>query len=218
MHRYLLAAAIPLVAALQPAPAKAALITQYVTGTVSGTNTVDALGVFGPAGTDLKGKTVQIYVSYDTLAFNEEGCAAPAGATCDVRLSKPAKGSQTGNLTKFGTPQSVLIQIQVGNAGRSFAPFQQATFYVFNSPGAPGQLRIQSDYANDGPGLTASVNLYFASTTAFGSHLSPTNDPVNVNYGGEGNQTNFTIDGVAPGGTSIISQTTTFTVSGSSQY
>ena len=218
MHRYLLAAAIPLLAVLQPAPAAAALITQYVTGTVSGSDTVDTLGVFGPAGTDLKGKTVQIYLSYNTLAFNEEGCGAPSGSTCDVRLSKPAKRSETGNLMKFGTPQSVLIQIQVGSAGRSFAPFEQATFYVFNTPGSPGQLRLQSDDANDGPGLTASVNLYFASTTAFGSHLSPTNNPVNVGYIGAGNQTSFTIDGVPPGGTSIGSQTTTFTVGGHSQY
>jgi len=180
--------AIVLIPAVTPYSASgAATVSQYVQGTVSGSSTVDAAGIFAPAGTDLKGKSLQLYFQYVTGDFKDIGCGAPAGSSCDLRFSKPVNA---GNLASVATPQSVLISVQIDGVGRSFAPFHQGQVYVFNTPGNPGRIQVTSDF----PGYAlyapaAAVQLYYTSTTKFGSPLSPNNNPVNVTTAGAGNET-----------------------------
>ncbi len=215
MLRTLFAASVAASACLHPVPATAARITQFVSGTVSGSDTTDPFGIFGPAGADLNGKPIQVYFSYETVDFNSSGgCSAPPGSTCDLHFTRTPKGSQTGNLMRQGTPQSVLIQIQVNGVGRSFAPFEQATVYFFNTPGSPGVFQVTSDSARGGPGQYASISLSYAGTTAFGSRLSPDNNPVNPSYG----PSNFTFTGMLPGSTTPAAGMITFTIDKFSQH
>ncbi len=215
MIRTLFAASVVASACLHPVSAMAAHITQFVGGTVSGNATTDPFGIFGPAGADLNGKPIQVYFSYETVDFNTSGgCSAPPGSTCDLHFTRIPKDSQTGNLTRQGTPQSVLIQIQINGVGRSFAPFQQGSVYFFNTPGYPGEFQVTSDGARGGPGQSASISLFYAQTTAFGSRLSPDNNPVNLSY----SPSSFTFTGMVPGSTTPAAGMITFTISKFSQY
>jgi len=49
--------------------AKAATVTENLVGKISGPNTVDTIGLFGPAGADLTGQPISIYFKYTTEAL-----------------------------------------------------------------------------------------------------------------------------------------------------
>ena len=163
--------------------ARAATITQHIAGTISGPSTVDTMGYFAPAGTDLNGKPFQVYFQYRTNDFIEQSYTVPAGSypgsTCDIHVSK-APDYRSGSISDVATPGSVLISLEVNGVRRSFAPFTQGKIYLFNSPRSLGELQIDSDFDLAGP--TIQVQLFYEYPTSFGGELSPTNNPRNVSY------------------------------------
>jgi hypothetical protein len=155
-------------------PAKAAAVTQYIEGTIAGSNTVDALGYFSPAGTDLKGMKFKLYFQYEPTDFKKAGCGSAPGSTCGVYLSRPYT---TGSLANFTTAGSMLVSIEINQTRQTFAPFVEGLIYLQNAPGQPGILQLAVD---PNAHRSVQVDLSYSSTTSFGAALSPGNKIANT--------------------------------------
>lgn len=145
--------------------AEAATVTENLVGQVAGSNTVDTLGLFGPAGANLVNQPISIYFKYTTEDFTSQ----KTGRNGYVVYNSQGSSS---------TPGSVLITVTINGKRQVYAPAYQGV--VFIPTAAPYSLTIDSDaYSGFGDGLTgAQTSVQFLSAPTFGSPLSPTDNPV----------------------------------------
>ena len=148
------------------APAHAATITENISGTISGVNTVDTEGLFGPAGGDLKGKAVIIHAQYITEDFTESEKCRISPATCTY------EGSQGS----VNTPGSVLIAVTINGKQVTYAPAHYGE--ILSSNASTNTFAAYVDTTSFGLGYRgAALSLAFTSPVAFGRPLAPGNLP-----------------------------------------
>ncbi len=143
----------------------ATVITENLTAIVSGGSTTDTLGLFGPAGANLKGKTISIHYQYVEDFFG-------ASQTCRNHACTYNRSTSSPN-----TPGSLLISVTVNGKQVNYTPtFQGEVLFGTLSDNA---FVIYSDTNGFGYGLTgAVVSTSFSSPVTFGSTLSPADQPV----------------------------------------
>lgn len=145
--------------------AQAAVVSDRVTATIAGTHTIDTKGYFGPAGASLAGKTIALFYQYNAPAFGpSQSCGN--SRTCFYNVSK-------GNAATQG---SVVITVEIDRHRVVYTPADQGTVY-FNKG---THFFIESDVFNgSGLGLPgAQLLIDYTGKVAFGSQLSPINEPL----------------------------------------
>jgi len=145
--------------------AESATVTENLVGMISGSNTTDTLGLFGPAGANLTGQPISIYFKYTTDDFTSQ--TACRSHSCVTHVSKNSPN----------TPGSVLITVSVNGQRHVYAPVHYGA--VLFQTVSPDALKIYSDCTDYALGYTgAAVYVPFLSAPTFGSPLSPTDDPL----------------------------------------
>ena len=143
-----------------------AVITENLTGTISGAQTVDTKGYFGVAGADLSGDTVAIYLQYvPKLLGPSQACR---NNTCTYNES----------VNMSDTQGALLITITINGHRVVYSPTSQGA--IFFAVKAPYQLTIDADaFSGFGVGLPGvQFAALFESAPKFGQLLSPENKPV----------------------------------------
>ena len=143
-----------------------AVITENLTGTISGAKTVDTKGYFGTAGADLSGATVAIYLQYVPKLLGPSQTCRNHSCTYNESTSMP------------DTQGALLITIKINGHRLVYSPtYQGAIFFPVK---APYQLTIDSDaFSGFGIGLPGmQFAALFESAPKFGQLLSPGNSPV----------------------------------------
>ena len=171
MHRMLLAAACIMAATVSPAgasgsPAAGPVVTENLTGIVSGSQTFDTRGYFGPAGSNLSGAKISIYLQYVPGLLGPSQTCRNHACTYNVSAQMP------------DTPGSLLITITINGHRAVYSPSYEAV--VFFPTQTPFQLTIDADaFSGFGIGLPGlQFAALFKSAPVFGQPLSPGNRPV----------------------------------------
>ena len=146
--------------------AAAPVVTENLSGIISGSHTVDTKGYFGPAHTDLAGAKVGIYLQYVPKLLGSSQTCRNNACTYNVSAQMP------------DTPGSLLITIAINGHRVVYSPAYEGA--IFFATQAPYQLTVDAD-ANSGfgiglPGLQLAA--LFTSAPIFGHPLSPGNGPV----------------------------------------
>ena len=141
----------------------ATTIKEIESGSINGASTIDTLGLFGPAGANLAGKSVTIYTSYVPSDF-------PAPVEC-------RNNACTMTQTLNATPGATVISIEVNGKRITttsteygevlFSQLSQDYFYIYTNT---------SDFGLGYFGVR--VGTSFTAPVTFGSSLSPDNPPV----------------------------------------
>ncbi len=147
--------------------AKATTVTQNLVGMISGSHTVDTLGLFGPAGANLTGQPISIYFKYTTE---------------DLTTVKVQRNGYTSyrSQNSSSTPGSVLVTVTVNGKRLTYVPSAWANVGIPTL--APYKLFLQDEadsyysQSKTQPGVQLTVEYLQAPT--FGGPLSPTDDPV----------------------------------------
>ena len=143
----------------------ATTISENLTGTVSGASTTDTLGLFGPAGANLKGKTIAIHYQYVKEFFNSSGTCRTHACTTDTSSSSP------------NTPGAVLIAVTINGKQVTYTSAHYGE--VISGNLSDNGFWIYADTTSFGLGYTgAYVYTSFSAPATFGSTLSPTDQPV----------------------------------------
>lgn len=145
--------------------AEATTVAENLVGKITGSNTVDTIGLFAPAGTDLTGQTIAIYFKYTTEDFVTQK-AGRSGFT--------SYNSQGGS----NVPGSVLITVTVNGKRQVYAPAYEGVVFVQSA--MPYGFVVDSDvFSGYGSGLTgAQLYVQLLGAATFGSPFSPANQPV----------------------------------------
>ena len=164
MHRLLIAAAASLMTTTSWAAPP--VVTENLTGTISGSQTIDTKGYFGPAGADLSGATAAIYVQYvPKLLGPSQECR---NHSCTFNESSKMPDTQG----------SLLVTITINSHRLVYSPSYQGV--IFFPTQAPYQLTVDSDaFSGFGIGLPGvQFAALFESAPKFGEPLSPSDKPV----------------------------------------
>ena len=142
------------------------VITENLTGTISGSRTTDTRGFFGAAGADLSGATVAIYLQYVPRLLGPSQACRNHSCTYNESQKLP------------DTPGALLVTITINGNRIVYSPAYEAA--VFFPTQRPYQLTIDSDaYSGFGIGLPGvQFAALFKSAPVFGQPLSPGNQPV----------------------------------------
>ncbi len=164
MRCMLIAAAASLLTT--PSWAAPAVITENLTGTISGAQTVDTKGYFGAAGADLSGDTVAIYLQYVPKLFGPSQTCRNNSCTYNESTNTP------------DTQGALLVTITINGHRVVYSPTYQAA--IFFAVKAPYQLTIDADaFSGFGIGLRGvQFAALFESAPKFGQLLSPDDKPV----------------------------------------
>ena len=142
------------------------VVTENISGTISGANTIDTNGYFGAAGTDLSGAKLAVYFQYVPKLLGPSTECRNHGCTYNTSVQMP------------DTQGSLLITVTVNGHRVVYSPSREGA--VFFNTQSPFQLTVDSDAfsgAGDGlPGLQFGVQ--FKSAPVFGHTLSPGDEPV----------------------------------------
>ena len=159
------ALALLLLAGTASAAQAATVISENETGVISGPSTTDTLGLFGPAGANLTGKTITIHTQYVPAYF---------GSVTNCRIaSSCTKAISQGSLN---TPGAVLISLTVN--GKQVVYTSAHIGQVLFDKGSQNFFNIYADTLDFGYGYNGvRVSTSFSSPVTFGSTLSPTNPP-----------------------------------------
>ena len=188
-------------------------MVQYVSATVSGSQTTDTYGIFGPAGADLSGKTITIYTQYGPNNF---AAVTPCGPGCSLYFNKANGASASYTTRNIFVPTSTLIVVGLNDQHMAFAPSMQGSVELLTpSNGSTGYtIEIGSDY-NESKGTETypgcQVSLVYPSAIAFGKPLAPTNTP-----SAQGSSIEFLKPAAQAGGQKSM-ETLTFTVNTASK-
>ncbi len=156
--RYLLtAAALSIIATASHAAPP--VITENLTGTISGSQTIDTKGYFGKAGTNLSGATVAIYLQYVPKLFG-------ASQTCRNNAC-----TYNESFKMADTQGSLLVTITINGQRVVYSPTYQGAIF-FPTQGA-NQLTIDADaFSGFGDGLPGlQFATLFKSAPKFGQPL-----------------------------------------------
>lgn len=161
-HRSLLAGIVILAAA---SSAHAAVVSDQMTAVITGASTVDTKGYFGPAGANLAGRKILLFLQYNSQAFGPTQSCGNA-RSCFYNISK-------GNAATQG---SVVVAAEIGGHRVVYTPAYQGTV-TFNKG---THFFINSDVSINGfgsgrPGCQLLID--YTGKVAFGSQLSPINEP-----------------------------------------
>ena len=164
MRYVLMAAALSMLATQSRAASPA--VTENLTGTISGSQTVDTEGYFGKAGANLSGAAVKIYLQYVPALLG-------SSQTCRNQSCTYNEAYQTAD-----TQGSLLVTITVNGHRVVYTPTDEGV--VFFSTQSPYQLTVDSDaFSGFGIGLPGiQLAARFTSAPVFGQSLSPGNGPV----------------------------------------
>ena len=159
MHCALTAVAFTLLAT--PIRAASPVITENVSGTISGNSAVDNKGYFGKAGADLSGAKVAIYVQYVPKLFGPGMECRNNACTYNTSVQMP------------DTQGSLLINVTINGSRVVYSPTYEGAIF-FNTQ-APYQLTVDSDaFSGFGIGLPGlQLATQFKSAPTFGHPLSP---------------------------------------------
>ncbi len=159
----LIAAASLITTASRAAPA---VVTENLTATISGAQTVDTKGYFGSAGGDLSGATVTIYLQYTPKLFGPSQTCRTNACTYNQSTNEP------------DTQGALLVTITINGHRRVYSPSYQAA--IFFPLEAPYQLTIDSDaFSGFGIGLPGlQFAALFEAAPKFAHLLSPSDVPV----------------------------------------
>jgi hypothetical protein len=144
--------------AMCPRPGLAATITVHATAEVSGVATVDKYGLFGPAGTDLFGQTMDIKVSYDSAQY---GAATSCGTGC---LSYGTAGDPTRRAAE--------VKVTIGGVTLVYKSISSGQVQFYNN--GPGNHSFGIAANGDLVSMTgtgAGMLLWFNRDTKFGLRL-----------------------------------------------
>lgn len=169
MRTFSAALALLLTIGAASAAQAATVIAENETGTITGGNTTDTLGLFGPAGANLAGKTVTIHTQYVPAYFS-------APTNCRIASSCTRARSQNSP----NTPGAVLITVTINGTQLTYTSthFGQVLF----DKSAQNYFNIYADATDFGYGLNGiRVSTSFSAPVTFGSTLSPSDNPV-LNY------------------------------------
>ena len=182
--------------------AHAATVAENLTVTISGSNTTDSIGLFGPAGANLSGQTASIHVQYisDYLPTSKSCRFDPA--TCTAHYNQ-----QGANLAG-----SVLVSVTMNGHTVNYSPVYIGWVLLKNTNGMD-MLKICSDATDYSEGLRgACVATQYTSSLTFGAPLSPTNPPLLHTSTAE-DYLNF----YSPSGSELPDETLSFYVTQASQ-
>ena len=142
------------------------VVTENITGTISGSKTVDKHGYFGKPGTDLSGATISIYVQYVPRLFGASQTCR--NNSCTYNQSVQAKDTQG----------SLLVTLTVNGQRLVYSPTDEGV--IFFSTQAPYQLTVDSDaYSGFGIGLPGlQLGVPVGEAPLFGQPLLPGSPPV----------------------------------------
>ena len=163
MRCTLIATALTLVATASLA---SPVVTENLSGTISGSNTVDKKGYFGKAGADLSGAKVAIYIQYvPTLLGPSMECR---NNNCTYNTS----------VQMLDTQGSLLVTVTINGTRVVYSPTYEGA--IFFNTNAPYQLTVDSDaFSGFGIGLRGlQLATQFKAAPIFGHPLSPGNGPV----------------------------------------
>ncbi len=150
------------------AGARAGVVSQYVEGTVAAPSTIDTYGLFGPAGADLTGRTITVFMQYNGSRSqfpNEYYCAL----TC-LEFGTAAK--------KDNLPGAALIVVDLKQVRHVVVP-RRTAYVTFNFDyGTPGIYTDLGAGIDDTLPGGAWVLLAYPPSISFGTTLSPKNNPV----------------------------------------
>jgi len=140
----------------------AALVTDKLTAVITSASTADTKGYFGPAGGNLAGKNVLLFLQYSTQAF---GPPQKCGSNCFYNVSS-GRAAQS----------SVVITAEIDGHRVVYTPANQGSVYFNRGI----HFFIASDVSG-GSGLRlpgSQMLIDYSSKVTFGSQLSPGNNPI----------------------------------------
>ncbi len=144
------------------------MITENITGTISGAQTTDKAGLFGAPGANLAGKTITLHLQYVPSYFNSNGKCRVSPSVCTYDRSQ---GSPN-------TPGAVLISVTVNGRQQAYSSTYFGETILSNQP--PRRFVLSAD-ASSGFAMTngrgCMVSTLFESPLVFGQPLSPGNPP-----------------------------------------
>ncbi len=142
------------------------VVTENVSGTISGSNTVDTRGYFGKAGADLSGAKVAVYMQYVPSLLGPSMECRSNSCTYNTSVQMP------------DTQGSLLIAVTINGHRVVYSPTYEGA--IFFDTHAPYQLTVDSDaFSGFGIGLRGlQFATQFKSTPLFGHPLSPGDEPV----------------------------------------
>ncbi len=143
----------------------ASAISEIETGTIAGASTVDTFGVFGPAGANLAGKTVSIYMHYVPSYFGPVENCRFSPCTYYVSQGQPS------------TPGATLISISIEGKRVTYTSSEYGEVLFDRS--SSNFFYIYANTSDFGLGYRGvRVSTSFSAPVTFGSALSPGNSPV----------------------------------------
>ncbi len=147
-------------------PAAPPVVTENISGIISGSNTVDTKGYFGMAGADLSGAKLAVYFQYVPKLLGSSTECRNHGCTYNTSVQMP------------DTQGSLLITVTVNGHRVVYSPSQEGA--VFFNTQSPYQLTVDSDaFSGFGIGLPGlQFGVQFKSAPVFGHNLSPGNEPI----------------------------------------
>ena len=142
------------------------VITENLSGTISGSNVIDKKGYFGKSGADLSGAKVAIFFQYVPSKVGPSVQCRNDGCTYNTSVQMP------------DTQGSLLITVTINGTRVVYSPTYEGA--IFFNTRSPYQLTIDSDaFSGFGIGLPGlQLAAQFQSAPLFGQPLSPGNQLV----------------------------------------